>query len=814
MNKNLAFKKWFRRSLASLAGLLAILLIIALISLYLLPAIAVYAGNRWYQQQGENYQLAVDSWEFSPFKTQLEIKGLQLNHPGTDGDSTEIKRLYLSFDPWALSDHRVVVRSVEIEGLGIHSRVQLKAAESGQVNIAGIKIPLATEGEPKQQNNEAADHENKGKDEDQQSQSWQVSVQELLLKNETLNWNVKLPESGSLKTTVGQLNVEQIRVRNFDSVKNQPLDLDIRLNMLASADLNDDQIRLKKPLSLKISGKLGHPLTDPQWQGDVQVNGVEFRSENISLNQPLALQASGQLNHILTDPQWQGNISIDGVDVSSEDFNIGFSHLSLEDINADKKQQSLASLELKGLMLRGRKHNSVATDKADFQPLIKLDHYQLNDFTFSGDSVTAGEQTYYGLAITMHKLANGQLEGLPATYEADKTAESEIPADSNTADQAEGQLHEQVDEQSKEKNENSLLSFSIAGLKQLLQDSTDSAESSGHSVTDNTLESKIAIRDYSVNPPLKTDLTVYELETSALEGKLVSGKAELKQPVKIHLVLGMDKYNRIKADTDLTLFERHGQQYPQGNIKVKITQLDLTAFNGYLAQAMGYNLQRGMLEADINLNINKARLNGEIRILLRNSKFVPVDEAAIARVSKQISMPVDTALDLLRDDNGNVRVTIPVDGDLTDPDFGLGDLTEQLSVLALKTGAMYYLKQALQPYTTFINLASFAGDYLMKIRLDPLKYENSESDLTEEHQKNLKKVAGIMQDKKSLELQVCPFVSNEEAQEEGDGWPQLARQRGAQVKGWLAAQDESLAPRITLCKAQKGDSAEVVIGFN
>ena len=132
--------------------------------------------------------------------------------------------------------------------------------------------------------------------------------------------------------------------------------------------------------------------------------------------------------------------------------------------------------------------------------------------------------------------------------------------------------------------------------------------------------------------------------------------------------------------------------YPQGSIKGKITQLDLTTFNGYLANAMGYHLERGMLEADIDVQIDKARLSGEIKLLLRNSRFVPVDEATIDRVSKQISMPVDTALDLLRDDNGNVRVTIPVSGDLTDPDVGLNDLTQQLSVLALKTGAMYYLK--------------------------------------------------------------------------------------------------------------------------
>src|SRR5690606_36257737 len=138
---------------------------------------------------------------------------------------------------------------------------------------------------------------------------------------------------------------------------------------------------------------------------------------------------------------------------------------------------------------------------------------------------------------------------------------------------------------------------------------------------------------------------------------------------------------------------------------------------------------------------------------LRNSRFVPVDEATIVRVSKQISMPVETALDLLRDDNGNIRLTIPVRGDLSNPDVGLGDITRQLSRLALQQGALYYLQQSLQPYSTMLSLASYAGDYLFAIRLDALGFADNRSDITEEHQQHLQKLIGVMRDKKRLEVQ-------------------------------------------------------------
>src|SRR5690554_8029940 len=101
-------------------------------------------------------------------------------------------------------------------------------------------------------------------------------------------------------------------------------------------------------------------------------------------------------------------------------------------------------------------------------------------------------------------------------------------------------------------------------------------------------------------------------------------------------------------------------------------------------------------------------------------------------------MPIDTAVGLLRDDNGYVRLTVPLSGDLTDPNVGLSDISKQLTQRALKAGTVYCLKQALQPYGTMLTVASFAGDYLFAIRLDSLVYEHGVTELTDEQIANLK----------------------------------------------------------------------------
>ena len=607
---------------------------------------------------------------------------------------------------------------------------------------------------------------------------------------------------------------------------------------------------------------------------DVRVNAAGLRSQLAELTTQLHTSATDDF----AAPQVAGDIQLRGIDAGYQQYQATLDELSLSGLDAGLQQQRLQNLLLRNLRVSSQPGwqpaNSAATPAAipattpeeDSQggsaendisaaitepaagttepavELLNLAHYQLNDFAFDQNSLTSGSHDFDGLVVELYKLADGTIKGLENSS-AENDANENSSAENTAAESNKAQS-----DQASESADSKPLAFYLAGLHQAAlvysrvqgekvqgdvavdgdvaldgeSDTTAVSDSEGaeqqvsaeQTQTLPLQNSIIHFTDAAVSPPLDASITLYELAVGEAEGSVAGADAELKQPITLHLLAGMDKYNRIRTDASLSVYERDGVQYPQGTIKAKITQLDLTAFNGYLAQSMGYNLERGMLEADIDVTIDKAKLKGEVKILLRNSRFVPVDEATIDRVSKQISMPVDTALDLLRDGNGNVNVTIPVSGDLTDPNFGLSDLTQQLSVLALKTGAMFYLKQALQPYTTLINLASFAGDYLMKIRLDALRYESGQTELSEEHLKNLNKVMSLMQDKKSLELQACPFVSAEEAETAGDGWTELAKQRGAAVKAWLNEQDEQLTPRITVCKPQKGKNAEVVLGFN
>ncbi|MCD8522797.1 MAG: DUF748 domain-containing protein [Saccharospirillaceae bacterium] len=754
--------RFLKTFMAVLTVIFLLLLVLLFVLLYSAPFFAVKAGQRWYEAQGEGYQLRVADWQFAPFRTELTLTGIELKHPPEmvgdgvdDGATAAISRLEtvsLNIDPWALFSHEIDIRDIRLEGLRLNAYLQYDDAM--RVLVSGLTIPMSGE--------EAADNGTPHSAADDMPESkgasipWRIRLGRLTLTDEIINWQqdaLPLQDTDNPNNRVtspatqGQVKIQSLQAGPFDSVAAAVLPLSLEL------ELTRFGLQAEKPLHLQ---------------------------------QPLTLTLNGQLNDVMTAPQWAGDMTLDNVSISVADAPpLAFKRLQLTHLLAGADAQSLEMLSLEQFRLGSEE-----------QPLLQLGHYKISDISSSPAQLVTGLHEYDDLQLAIQRLADGAIHGLPKAH----STENEQTPMRQTAMQKNMQT---------EPAASAAFSIFIAGVQQ-------NGDSSG-----------AEIADAVVNPAFNGRVQIRELNIGEISAELsaVSGQPELLKPLQLHAVLSLDDYNRMALDASLTLANIQNTAshdaaalYPQGNVTLRISQLDMVAFNGYLAQAMGYHLEKGMLNLDVDMDMQQARLGGEVRVLLRNSRFVPENEETIKRFSKQISMPVDTALDLLRDDNGNVRLTVPVSGDMTSPDFGTGDITAQLSRLALQSAAMHYLKQSLQPYGLLLSIASYAGSELMAIRLDALTFAENEDVINDEQMLHLQKVAQLMYKKTELELQVCPFVSNTEANMREKDWPALARQRGAAIKAWLAqqtdAEGESLAPRITLCKPQQGEKAEVVLGFN
>jgi hypothetical protein len=85
-------------------------------------------------------------------------------------------------------------------------------------------------------------------------------------------------------------------------------------------------------------------------------------------------------------------------------------------------------------------------------------------------------------------------------------------------------------------------------------------------------------------------------------------------------------------------------------------------------------------------------------------------------------MSLDSALKLLRDDQNNVKLNIPISGDIRDPKFSVADAVNKVLAQTLQTSALSYLKFMLGPYGIGLSVAEMAYKSASKIRLNPIQF--------------------------------------------------------------------------------------------
>lgn len=547
-----------------------------------------------------------------------------------------------------------------------------------------------------------------------------------------------------------------------------------QLNMKAlSSKVMIEKLSLKnfhslenRETSFKLEGKLANLVMPDLVQADTE----------------LRINVQGSLSSLMESPKFKGSVLVE--DIVLQDPIAKLDSIRIDGLNIEGQKLVTDDLTLSGLALG---------EQADQQFWLTLDKYWLNQLTLTSFGLTTGIHYISGLKINNYRDQNGEIEySIAGSGKAEKSEENRnsIEKDNNASTTDDTVVDKSTKTQT---TEASSFSINIEGIT--LQNSKDAI-------------STIWFRDQSIDPNYVVPMALKSFSVSALSMKDID--APFEPNVNIKLMASVDDYSEINFNAQLN--RKDG--WPIGKASLELEQFNIIPLNGYMTKAIGYRAQKGMLNVNTQVTLNDETLNGETTIFLRNSKLEPKDRNTISRVSKQISMPVDTALDLLRDDSGNLQLSIPMSGKISDPDFAYDDVMNQLGTLALKTASMHYLQQSLQPYGALISLLSFAADSIMAIRLNQLDFKEEQTELSQTHKDYLDKVVKILAEKTELELQVCPYVSKQEAQQET--WPQLGQARAESVKAYLAQykdeDSENLAKRTTLCVTEVADSPHVDLG--
>jgi hypothetical protein len=265
-------------------------------------------------------------------------------------------------------------------------------------------------------------------------------------------------------------------------------------------------------------------------------------------------------------------------------------------------------------------------------------------------------------------------------------------------------------------------------------------------------DSVLHIEDETVSPTFSTDVRLKEARVTDIN----SEKPDQASPVS--LVAESRKYTHLKLQGDVQPF---GERISM-DLKGKIKAVELPPLSSYAVKTLGYNLISGEMDADIDLKITVGQIVGEGDLKLYNPQIEAVDPEKMKSAAGR-TIPLQSALKVLRDNDNDVRLKIPISGDVNDPKFSISDAINQAVIKGLTMATLSYMKYMLGPYGMAIGIvelgAKAGAKALTGIRLKPVDFQPGASDLDPAAMEYLDKVASILKEKKDLRPRLCGWAT-------------------------------------------------------
>lgn len=168
----------------------------------------------------------------------------------------------------------------------------------------------------------------------------------------------------------------------------------------------------------------------------------------------------------------------------------------------------------------------------------------------------------------------------------------------------------------------------------------------------------VQIADLSVEPDFSTAIqdfsgSITELDLGSDQAAPFDFSAVLQSGGRVHL---------------------QGELLPQldarnAHVQVTIESLALPAFSPYARQAIGNPVEEGALSMDLDYSIKADRLDAQNKLV-----FDDLVLGARAADWQGTGLPVRLAVALLKDQNGEIQFNIPLNGDLSNPQFQVGQI--------------------------------------------------------------------------------------------------------------------------------------------
>ena len=178
-------------------------------------------------------------------------------------------------------------------------------------------------------------------------------------------------------------------------------------------------------------------------------------------------------------------------------------------------------------------------------------------------------------------------------------------------------------------------------------------------------------------------------------------------------------------------------------LKAAFKDMDLTAVSPYSGRYAGYTIEKGKLSFQLEYLIVKNKLDAKNNIFIDQFNFGdPIDSPDATK------LPVRLAVALLKDQNGEIKLDIPVSGELNDPKFSVGKVVLKIIVNLL-------VKVATSPFALLGSI--FGGGE----QLGYAEFDYGSAALTAETQKKLDTLIKALHERPALKMDIVGHADPE-----------------------------------------------------
>lgn len=173
------------------------------------------------------------------------------------------------------------------------------------------------------------------------------------------------------------------------------------------------------------------------------------------------------------------------------------------------------------------------------------------------------------------------------------------------------------------------------------------------------------------------------------------------------------------------------------DLNLNFRNLNLNSFSGYSAQFAGYKIDEGKLFLDLQYKIFDSQLLGANSLIIKKIKLG--EEIEDENITK---LPLGFAVALLEDSEGVIDINMPVEGDLSKPDFKYG-------AMIFKTFVNLIVKAVASPFKFLGAALGIKSD-----ELEFVEFGASEFVLLPPEREKLDNIAKMLLEKPKLSLKI------------------------------------------------------------